>query len=240
MIRDTLTNRRFLGGCGFLILLSIGCYFWYQNYIEPYRIDAAASEEMLHQWETTQKASDASNTDSIKTETTNRSSNSTNPVSENIDNSPSQKAASVAKTGTDVPVSPYGFGPYPEVPSDFPGIISWNDPEGQANLPDHANKNIELIERVLIKLWKQGDKSFRGGSTYNGKVYPHYNNTVYVLYDEYELPDGTMQRYPAYAKSGPQVIYSTADLLNPPAHLRILDLDSSGIDPYQFLNLPQD
>lgn len=140
----------------------------------------------------------------------------------------------------DVRVSPYGFGPYPEVPPDFPSLLSWNDPEGQANLPDHALKNIELLERVLIKLWTNGDKGFRGGSTYNGRVYPHYDNTVYVRYTETEMPDGTIRRYPTYMKSGPQVDYNAHDFLsgNPPDHLRILELDSTGIDPYQFLDLP--
>ena len=230
MFREILTNRWFLGGCGFLIAFGIACYFWYQYELVPYRQQAVETQQ---QSEASQKATDAPQTDSVKT-------TPADEVLENIDNDKAQKAASLENTDADIHVSPYGFGPYPEVPSDFPGIISWNDPEGQANLPDHANKNIELIERVLIKLWTQGDKSFHGsGSTHNGKIYPHYDNTVYVLYYEYELPDGTMQRYPAYAKSGPQVIYSIEDLLNPPDHLRILDLNSSGIDPYQFLNLPQ-
>ena len=49
-----------------------------------------------------------------------------------------------------VPVSPFGFGPYPEVPDDYFGIpVSMQDP----NLPDHTEKNVELIDRVLIKLW---------------------------------------------------------------------------------------
>lgn len=140
----------------------------------------------------------------------------------------------------DVRVSPYGFGPYPEVPRDFPSLLSWNDPDRQANLPDHALKNIELLERVLIKLWTEGDKGFRGGSTYNGRVYPHYHNTVYVRYAETEMPDGTIRHYPTYIKSGPQVDYNAHDFLsgNPPDHLRILDLDSTGIDPYHFLDLP--
>ncbi len=244
MYRDILTNRWTLGGCGFLILLSIGCYFWYQHELAPYR---NAEAEAQQQWEISQKITetdlsikqvDDSRVSSMKSTSADGAANVSDVVSENKDNSKSEKAASVDKTDAHVLVSPYGFGPYPEVPSDFPGIISWNDPEGQANLPDHANKNIELIERVLIKLWKQGDKNFRGGSTYNGKVYPHYHNTVYVLYNEYKLLDGTTQRYPAYVKSGPQVIYSSEDLLNPPAHLRILNLNSSGIDPYQFLDLP--
>ncbi len=225
MSREILTNRWFLGGCGFLIAFGIACYFWYQHELAPYRQEAAKTQQQL---EATQKSSP-----------TNKTVNAVGPTSEGIDNSKSQKVVLLEKAEIDAPISPYGFGPYPDVPSDFPPV-SWNDSEGQANLPDHANKNIELIERVLIKLWIQGDKSFHGsGSTHNGKVYPHYDNTVYVRYNKYELPDGTMQRYPTSVLSGPQVIYSMEDLLNPPDHLRILDLDSSGIDPYQFLNLAQ-
>ena len=144
------------------------------------------------------------------------------------------------KSMQDVRISPYGFGPYPEVPPDFPSLLSWNDPERHVNLPDHALKNIELLERVLIKLWTDGDKGFRGGSTHKGKVYPHYDNTVYVRYAETEMPDGTIKRYPTYLKSGPHVNYNAHDFLlgNPPDHLCILELDSTGIDPYQFLDLP--
>lgn len=48
----------------------------------------------------------------------------------------------------DVPVSPYGFGPYPEVPADFPFDASWTD------LPPE----VELLTRVMIKAWNDGDR----------------------------------------------------------------------------------
>ena len=47
----------------------------------------------------------------------------------------------------DVPVSPFGFGPYPEVPADYFGVPIWMQDTG---LPGDAQRNIELIDRVLI------------------------------------------------------------------------------------------
>ena len=73
-----------------------------------------------------------------------------------------------------ISVNPFGCGE-PHILSDF---------------PDEARRNIELIDRVLVKLWQQGDRGIVGGSTYDGKIYPHYNDVVYVRWKEQELPDG--------------------------------------------------
>ena len=132
----------------------------------------------------------------------------------------------------EVRMSPFGFGPYPEVPEDMPGrhlYITWED----------KTSSSELLSRVLIKLWTSGERNFRGGSTHEGKIYPHYNDVVYVS----RRPiigkiSGTIIGYVTHTKSGPQVNFTDADLLDPPPELRVLDLETSGIDPYQYLNLP--
>ena len=132
----------------------------------------------------------------------------------------------------DVPVSPYGFGPYPEIPEDYPSknLIDWST----------DGPSLELIWRVLIKLWTEGERNFRGGSTYKGKILPHYNDVVYVRWSEYRKSDGTIVRRAAGKRSGPQVNYSGIDFFNPPAHIRVLDIETSGIDPYEYLDLFQE
>ena len=55
---------------------------------------------------------------------------------------------------------------------------------------NEAVKNIELIDRVLVKLWQQGDRGIVGGSAHNGKVYPHYDNVIYVEWKKSLLPNG--------------------------------------------------
>ena len=58
-------------------------------------------------------------------------------------------------------------------------------------------------------------------------------DTVYLDIEE------TENGRSVYRKSGPFVEFDTStDIDNPPPHIRILDLESSGIDPYQYLNLP--
>lgn len=254
MLRKFFTNLWFCSGIGFLFLFSLGCYLWYQYDTEPYRQQERASREYARRYTASQKTrgitqpEEKSNivADESKTENPTTSKGTVNVFDSVSDDTKVKSTKALLsktfeETKENVRVSPFGFGEYPEVPLDFPSALSWNDPDRQANLPDHALKNIELIERVLIKLWTEGDKSFHGsGSTYNGKIYPHYDNTVYVLYGETRMPDGTMKRYPTRLISGPQVVFDAHDFLsdNPPDHLRILDIESTGIDPYQFLDLP--
>lgn len=148
-----------------------------------------------------------------------------------------------ALTG-EVPVSPYGFGPYPEVPADFPETIQapWNWPEDlRHKLQDHL-RNFELMTRVLIKLWNEGDHAFTGGEIYNDTVYPKYPNTVYVRYtgDLEEVADGFIEGESTDISAGPGVsdqdIKMIRDGETPPG-IRILDMDTDGINAYSFLNL---
>ena len=60
----------------------------------------------------------------------------------------------------DVPVSPFGFGPYPEVPVDYTarhGQTVWQYP---GSLPLYDQRNIELLHRVMIASWNDGDTDF--------------------------------------------------------------------------------
>ncbi|MDE0089626.1 MAG: hypothetical protein OXU23_28175 [Candidatus Poribacteria bacterium] len=246
MYRDIFTNKWVLGGVGFLIVLSVACVLWYQHDIAPHRKAAADAEKLLRQLEITKMISDANgvtelaakalaeSTTPTAEKTIKPTTDITSPVSPPVtkDTAPTQAQNGEAPAAiAEARVSPYGFGTYPEVPEDYPSkhLVKW-----PAQSP-----GAELLYRVLIKLWSSGEKNFRGGSTYNGKIYPHYHDTVYVRFAEYRGADGKMVRYAARTKSGPGVSskYTQADLLNPPPHLRVLDLDSSGIDPHQYLNL---
>lgn len=143
-------------------------------------------------------------------------------------------------------VSPYGFGPYPEVPIGFPEHLMpvWTWAEAKRQEQAGGLKNFELMGRVLVKLWNQGDREFVGvvRSNEDGKVYPIYPNTVYVKrWKEIRLENGEFFRYPSGTISGPGV-----PNLNPidyikmghlPSDVRYLDKDTEGINPYDFLDL---
>jgi len=244
MVGEFLTNRWKLGVVGFLILFAGVCYLWYQHDTAPYRQEAAETAVLVHQSETEKlkttdaadKAAPQSFADSTMSTEKPITQTTTNEVVETENRKyPVKTDGKPQVEQNDVSVSPFGFGPYPKVPEDYPSKVSWNRHYPDAT--DEVRRELELISRVLVKLWTDGDKNFRGGSTYKGKVYPHYNDTVYVKY-KYGMIDGRWTKYGIRAKSGPQVSYNMSDLDNPPPHLRILDLDSSGFDPYQFLDLP--
>lgn len=242
MLRDYLTDKWTLTGVAFLILFSFACVLWYQYDTSPAKQEAAKTAELARQWDIEKSDTDSTaetvlpQASADGTPLTADKQLTETPVTKNIEPTHTKVDPSAEVTGSvDVPVSPFGFGPYPEVPEDYPSKVSWNRHYPDAT--DEVRRELELISRVLVKLWTDGDKNFRGGSTHKGRVYPHYNDTVYVRY-KYGMVDGKWTKYGVRAKSGPQVSYNMSDLDNPPSHLRVLDLDSSGIDPYQFLDLP--
>lgn len=245
MIREIISNKWILGAVLLLIIVVGGCYFFYQYTTAEQKKEASETAEFVRQWEKDRQAQPKRSTEIEQASDGNvvgsdmpsveRKRTETTLVTKDIEPSQAQTRMSTgtqvqnAKT-EEVRVSRYGFGPYPEVPEDMPyrhHHTTWEEDTLEA----------ELLSRVLIKLWTSGERNFIGGSTHNGKILPHYHDTVYVHFREYEKRGKTI-RFAATSISGPHVRYTEADLLNPPPHLRVLDLDSSGIDPYQFLDLP--
>ena len=247
MFRDVFTNKWILGGIVFVIVFTVGCVLWYQHELAPYRQMAAETEKLRQQLEQQKKVSDVHSkteqaTDVTPVDSTTQSAKRgrTETILVPKDRVPSQtdktKPIQVetriqnAETA-DVPVSPHGYGPYPDVPEDYPSEVDWD-------YLSSYSAQAELLVRVLVKLWTEGEKNFRGGGTHKGKVLPWYHNTIYVKYRNYKNADGEIVQRAGTKLSGPRVDWSEVDdWLNPPPHIRILDLDSSGIDPYQYLDL---
>lgn len=142
----------------------------------------------------------------------------------------------------DVPVSPFGLGPYPEVPeayiADY-GLPIWYE-HNFGNQPETATheRNIELVDRVLIKLWKEGKDVLSGFYRY-GKVYPLYPKSAYVKYYERIHDEGYSTGLTVIESPDFDIKLTIKQLQNGdiPAGYRIFDLDSSGLDPYTFLDL---
>ena len=147
----------------------------------------------------------------------------------------------------DMPVSPYGFGLYPEVPDGFPEnfrpVWTWSEEKRQ----DFSGsfRDMELIHRVLIKLWNQGERGFVGAtrSDSNGKVYPLYRNRIYVTrWIEVPVEGGTLMPFPAGGLSGgsdwkPDIETFVKSGGKLPGHIQFIDRDTAGYNPYDFLNL---
>lgn len=154
-----------------------------------------------------------------------------------------EKALLTAEVVEDTqPVSPFGFGPYPQVPSDFPEDPIWEE-DMEANISQfgsEAMKEAELMDRVLIQLWNQGHRATSASKHSNGLVYPSFPNTVFVRWDYIEEEDGTITRYARRISSGAEVSDSDLNDLGEgiiPPGIKVLDYDSDGINPYTFLNL---
>lgn len=233
MLRDILSNKWIIGSFGFLIVFGIGCYFWYQHELAPYKQEAAEAKHLL---EASQKAADVPHTSSIKGTPANRAANATNTAPESTDSSKSQKAASLEKTDADVPVSPYGFGPYPEIPEGF-GHVTWS----------RRSRDSELMKRVRIELFSQG-VDVRGSTMEYGKIYPTIKGIIYVRWDT----DSDGKRYicellctsedgdrlsairEAKFNRGEDDSLTKADI---PSDIKIVPYEEGGINPYEFLGL---
>ena len=145
------------------------------------------------------------------------------------------------------PVSPFGFGPYPQVPADYPDDPVWIEypdyPDGSGDFGSDFMRDMELINRVLIKLWTQGHRATSGAIGSDDIVYPGYPDTVYVTWDYLEHPDGTTTRYASEISSGPDVPLSVHDAIEEdgavPFGIKELSHDTDGINPFTFLDLNQ-
>jgi len=132
-----------------------------------------------------------------------------------------QKVDKFDETNADVPVSPFGFGPFPIVPDGI-SVPPWEA---------HIQPNHELLTRVRIKLWKEGIKS-DGATMENGLIYPTVRGRIYIQTNGEKYTDGSEIRY-GRIKSHPD---DDIDLLPDPSKFEIYTFED-GIDPYSYLNL---
>ena len=154
-------------------------------------------------------------------------------------------------TLTDERVSPFGFGPYPEVPDGYPLSVSWLQNEEQLARSkeicemygiDFAEdmKLSELMTRVGIKLWNEGNH-FGGLSSEDGtgRIYPNFPDVIYVEWRETTDKDGNVRRYPSSITGSAISALSIAAQQGRepfPDWLEVRSMED-GIDPYEFLGL---
>jgi len=229
-----------IGAAFVLLMVATGCILYYQHSTATEKQAAEQADKLLQQWKVNkakQTTADKASTKPPAESTQHTAEKPTNKIGEETTEINTDKSTETVNIATpeqddteEVEVSPYGFGPYPKVPDDYPGDYGH---QGEVNWDYRITPQKELLTRVLVKLWTAGERNFRGGSTHRGKVYPHYYDTVYLRIEE--TKNGRSIR----KKSGPFVDFRLDDLDNPPPHIRILDLETSGIDPYQYLNLPR-
>lgn len=249
MFVNLITNKWVLGAIGFLIVLSVACVLWYQYDIAQYRKSIDTANTSQHQLELTKKASEKDGAieqpvDDVSVESTTitgdvPTTEATTEVKNYVETEKRQASTATENAMvTEKFVSPSGFGPYPTVPDDYPlNPPIWLKYPTGVGIPSHALNNIELLDRVLVKLWKQGHKNITGASTAYGKIYPHYTDVVYVKYIDIPLSDGTVNRLFTRIKTGPDLAHIVPQIEagNTPPGIKLVNFDDAGIDPHIFL-----
>lgn len=223
------------------ILFVVTVYFGGQHLLEQGRIEAPTSSAISSKKVLTPHKASVPPTELHKDEqhlndepaktTEGLGASSGTVMSENEHNTDSALISEKTEA-VDVPVSPYGFGPYPDLPPGYPEDF-WED----------LSKEHELIARVRIKLNVDG-----ASMQENGLVYPNFRDRIYVEW----IGDGE-ERYISRIMGHPettQVIRNFHDSdgyplprlteKDIPPGIKVFTLPDGGIDPYEFLNLKKE
>ncbi len=137
--------------------------------------------------------------------------------------------------------SDYGFGTYPQIPSDYPDEYRpfWTfdlDRDGHQN----TLRPRELLARVRIKLWKQGQTDVKlSFDHHTQKIYVIEPNMVYVRTKETKTANGTSKivRFVGDSNALSSEVQTKIRSGEKTPGIRILDYDSSGFNVYEFLGL---
>ncbi len=249
MLRDILTNKGVLA-CLLFFILMVGGSLFYRWYVNRGIQDADAKHQQFLQQLETKRGTRTAQDVGVPTETKGYGqaepmSVETNDTPEGVTGTDTPPMESEAHTDSvdgfkstatgdedsaDVPVSPYGFGPYPELPEEWAEVF-----------PPKSIKH-ELMVRVAVKLREQG-VNVEGTSMKDGLVYPVIKGIRYVRWAETDEgvkyiarssghpDDGTRLQAIRIEKNEP---LTEADI---PLDIKVLSYEEAGIDPYTFLDL---
>lgn len=261
MLRDILSSRGLIAGVVFFVLIVSGSVLYY---LHVRRVSEAAlqrSERFLRERE---KYNETHTAEAVNLPRDTETPGFVSTPDENTDTQVSDETKALPNEtenldfadaflpedfvleeapAEEVPVSPFGFGPYPEVPADYPFTPFWLRPPPKRNKSREQLMRRELISRVMVKAWTDGDHNFvgaTGNGSGDGKVYLTYSNVIYVEYGEpYENDDGVLIRPIKDALSASYTL-SPEEMRRgePPTGFTVIEYDDAGYDPYAYLDLP--
>ncbi|MCE2399481.1 hypothetical protein J4G08_01195 [Candidatus Poribacteria bacterium] len=235
-----------ISGIVLLIIVSVGCVLWFRYDTAPYRQEASETAELIRQRETTQKADAngeaapaAEAAAESETPTVEKQRTNITPVTKDIEPTQAQTHLSTENAETaEVRVSPHGFGPFPEVPEDYPHQDVF---ETISDDPAY-----ELMDRVRIKLWKQGVQTI-GIHGEGGLFYPTIPGTIYIEHERIDYGNGVV--FSSRSLSGdPEALQSLGQInwnlpleqISFPSNIKVIDAKEGGINPYIFLDLQKE
>ena len=188
-VLEVLRHPLVIGALVLSILIVVGVYFgshWYYGDVDIVEIPDMPAR--IPQPPKTVQSSDIDlgelQVDSLPTETKSKAPSTDDVLVDEFLSELSDDEKSLLTTEVleeNQMVSHFGFGIYPEVPSDYPEDIIWES-DMEANIVQFgstAMKAAELIDRVLIELWNRGHNVTSASMDENGRIYPAYPNTVF-------------------------------------------------------------
>ena len=246
MFRDLLSSRLIQVGLVFFVVVVGGSLLYSWHVHRTTVAEFARTDVVPHQTRSEQDTVDTSTVDFEQAETPLEADDS--QMSDDTDVAPIDETSemlnmadaflpddfvSEEEPATDMPVSPFGFGPFPEVPVDYPDQGTWSEERLQTMQPDH-----ELLSRVRIKLWNQGIHTV--GAVYDSEyrlIYPILDDVVYYK-ETYGANDSVTRRALTSSATDDKYGYDLLEGIIDP-HLTVYYFPDGGIDPYDFLDLPR-
>ena len=268
MLRELFSSRLILAGLVILFVVAGACWFYSWHVQRTVDAELAKTDVMLHSPKNdgeTRYAQDTVDTIMVDSEQAEKSLEtgdtqmSDDTAVSSVDNASEMLDTADASLpeeapAEDVPVSPFGFGPYPEIPDGYHETPSWLwTEEFIAKLEDVISDGLklrgvtfndhlrtsELISRVGIKLFNEG-RSFDGMTTLdgNGLFYPNEPHVIYVAWGETTGPNGGVRRYisASIGAVGELSIAERRGYEPIPDWIEVRSYED-GIDPYEFLGL---
>ena len=223
----------------------LACVLWYRYDTEADRKALAETAELIRQWAAKNVDTNGEAEQAAEAPAESDTPTAVKPVNEaHTDNEAKTYRVGdiyVGKTPPPLPVSqdqlvsPYGFGPYPELPEGF-GPITWPR--------KHANS--ELMIRAEIELLNQG-VPVEGIAMKNGMVYPIIKGICYVEWGETSYGRRYIRRSTGHPDDGDYMeaieeerrkrreSVTASDFPG----IQLILYEEGGIDPYTFLDLPK-
>ncbi len=236
-------------------LFVVGSYFgshWYYGDVEPVPEHLLTIEPLPPKVNQETSVSGSQDTESLEWESVSETEelSGDDVVSTPLPNITDDELDALLQELDELPVEKRDF---PEVPDGFPSDLTpvWIE------FPNYQKGDMythEMIDRVLIKLWNQGDHDFVNGvyQDDNGRVYPLYRDVVYIEWGETvsEDPDEEVVRFPRFTlatherSSDPDALGGlfTVEELTSGAYksmytdVKFVDYGSAGYDPETFLD----
>ena len=234
-----------------LIIVSIGYYFWYTWDVGSFKDKLMQSTEDASNIKEDESEFNFAEASKINKDLHKEFNNSVSNTDSELKDSESKEDDVQSEHGhihtheddeeEEIQESPFGFGVYPEIPKGFPVAASWNFPSDM--FPSEIQRQGELVSRVLIKLYNEGDHGFIAGKWHKGEVYPIYPNTFYVEVNENNIEvEGKILRTENIRILGPSGTRDVQKRLEKAISVgqtlpgvRVRNMQEYGIDPYDYL-----